>query len=146
MPQFERKHFLIAGAALLLLIAVGIAVATTGSSDDAKAVNVSFGATLYHVLTNEPPNEARKRFLDTRSLTPPRELNPHLSSTVEKAILWAMSLHPDNRPVNVLDFRDALTGKTETPTKPGVDRSNFDMPQVSIKLLTQAIDNGWICL
>lgn len=30
MPQFERKHFLIAGAALLLLIVVGIAVATTG--------------------------------------------------------------------------------------------------------------------
>lgn len=46
MPQFERKHFLIAGAALLLLIAVGIAVATTGSSDDAKAVNVSIGVTL----------------------------------------------------------------------------------------------------
>lgn len=99
---------------------------------DPRADIFSFGATLYHLLTNEPPTEARKRFLDTRSLIPPREINPNISSQVEKAILWAMSLHPDNRPTNVLDFRDALLGKTQTPTKPGVDRSSFDAPQFSI--------------
>ena len=49
---------------------------------DIKADIFSFGATLYHLLTNEPPAEARKRFLNSRSLTPPVDINPRLSSHV----------------------------------------------------------------
>lgn len=99
---------------------------------DPRADIFSFGATLYHLLTNEPPAEARQRFLDTRSLVPPREINSRLSSHMEKAILWAMSLHPDNRPRNVNELRDALLGKLETPNKPDIDRSSFDAPHFSI--------------
>ena len=85
---------------------------------DIRADIFSFGATLYHLLTNEPPAEARKRFLDGRSLTPPRELNPNLSMRTERAILWAMSLHPDQRPKSIQEFRDALLGRREIPTRP----------------------------
>jgi len=99
---------------------------------DAKADIFSFGATLYHLLTNEPPAEVRKRFLNSRSLTPPREINPHLSPHVERAVLWAMSLHPDDRPSNVLALRDALVGKQEIPTHPIIDRRDFDIPQIRI--------------
>ncbi len=84
---------------------------------DIRADIFSFGATLYHLLTNEPPAEARKRFLDTRNLTPPREINPNLSSHVEKAVLWAMALHPDDRPKNVMEFCDALTGNYQAPER-----------------------------
>lgn len=99
---------------------------------DPRADIFSFGATLYHLLTNQPPTEVRRRFLDTRSLVPPREINPRLSSHVEKAVLWAMSLHPDNRPINVATFRDALLGKVEAPSKPALDRSSFEAPHFSI--------------
>ena len=100
---------------------------------DPRADIFSFGATLYHLLTNEPPPEARKRFLDTRNLKSPRELNPSLSSHVEKAILWAMSLHPDNRPRNVNEFRDALIGKKNTPDNTrSNDISSFETPQITI--------------
>ena len=99
---------------------------------DIRADIFSFGATLYHLLTNEPPAEARKRFLDTRSLTLPREINPHLSSRVEKAILWAMSLHPDDRPETVIEFREALLGNQEIPDRDDLKRSSFDMPAFSI--------------
>jgi serine/threonine protein kinase len=99
---------------------------------DARADIFAFGATLYHLLTNEPPSEARKRFLDTRSLTPLRDINPHISIRVERAILWAMSLHPDNRPRTVAIFRDALFGKQEVPASPKLHNSSFEVPNLVI--------------
>ncbi len=99
---------------------------------EARADIFSFAATLYHLLTNEPPAEARKRFLDTRSLTRPREINPRISSHVERAILWAMSLHPDERPNNVIEFRDALLGKHEIPERADLNQTSFDIPNFSI--------------
>jgi type IV secretory pathway protease TraF len=51
---------------------------------------------------------------------------------VEKAILWAMSLHPDNRPLNALALKDALIGKQEVPLFSTVDGSSFDTPQFTI--------------
>lgn len=68
----------------------------------------SLGATFYHLLTNEPPAEAKARFLHPSKLTPPRTLNPALSLRTEQAILWAMSMHPDDRPATVDDFREVL--------------------------------------
>ena len=99
---------------------------------DIRADIFSFGATLYHLLTNEPPAEARKRFLDSRSLILPREINPHISSRVEKAILWAMSLHPDDRPENVIEFNEALFGKHEIPDRADLQRTNFDIPDFTL--------------
>jgi serine/threonine-protein kinase len=98
---------------------------------DIRADIFSFGATLYHLLTNEPPAEARKRFLDTRSLTPPREINPQISARVEKAILWAMSLHPDDRPKDVIEFKEALLGNHEIPDRADLQRSSFTKPDFS---------------
>ncbi len=78
----------------------------------------SFGATLYHLLTNEPPADARKRFLEPDSLIPVRQINSAVSPRTERAILWAMALHPDERPHTIGDFRQALLGYRETPTLP----------------------------
>jgi len=99
---------------------------------DPRADIYSFGATLYHLLTNESPAEARKRFLNSRSLVPPREINPTISSRVERAILWAMALHPDERPPTVLMFRDALLGSREVPahlkgSPPGLDPGSLSL-------------------
>lgn len=70
----------------------------------------SFGATLYHLLTNEPPADARERFLDPGALVPPRQINSEVSTRTERAILNAMNLHPDQRPASAEDFRRMLLG------------------------------------
>jgi eukaryotic-like serine/threonine-protein kinase len=92
-----------------------------GGSDihtDIRSDIYSFGATLYHLLTNEPPADARKRFLHPDSLVPLRQINPDISPRTERAVLWAMSLHPDERPETINEFRKALLGYTEAPTVP----------------------------
>jgi serine/threonine protein kinase len=75
---------------------------------DARTDIYSFGATLYHLLTNEPPAEAKLRFLRADALKPMRSINPAVSPNTEQAILWAMALHPDDRPPDVATFHEAL--------------------------------------
>lgn len=85
---------------------------------DIRSDIYAFGATLYHLLTNEPPVEARVRFLNPSRLTPLRQINPAVSPLTERAVLHAMALHPDERPQNVEEFRSYLFGKREIPTSP----------------------------
>ena len=85
---------------------------------DARTDIYAFGSTLYHLLTNEPPADARERFLDPESLTPPRQINPGVSTRTERAILWAMSLHPGERPQTIDMFRESLLGSYQPLTRP----------------------------
>jgi serine/threonine protein kinase len=75
---------------------------------DARTDLYSLGATLYHLLTNEPPAEAKQRFLRPGSLKPLRTLNPAISPQTGRAVSWALALHPDDRPPDVATFRQAL--------------------------------------
>jgi serine/threonine protein kinase len=68
----------------------------------------SLGATLYHLVTGHPPAEAKERFLRPEALTPPHRLNPDLPPHVEQCVLWALSLHPDDRPADAEQMRAAL--------------------------------------
>ncbi|MBN1582664.1 MAG: serine/threonine protein kinase, partial [Anaerolineae bacterium] len=75
---------------------------------DVRSDIYSFGATLYHLLTNQPPVDSKTRFLRPQELLPPGELNPKLSPRVERAIMHAIAMHPDERPNGVADFRTEL--------------------------------------
>jgi serine/threonine-protein kinase len=85
---------------------------------DGRSDVYAFGATLYHLLTNTRPVEAREQFLRPESLTPPRQLNTDISLRTERAILWAMSLHPEDRPQDVEAFRQALLGDWNPVIRP----------------------------
>jgi len=85
---------------------------------DARSDIYAFGATLYHLLTNHSPVEARELFLHPDSLVPPRQINPDISPRVERAVLWAMNLHPEDRPADVETFRQALVGDAVPTIRP----------------------------
>ena len=77
---------------------------------DPRSDIYSFGATLYHLLTNKAPQEARQRFLDPTGLLPIRDFNRDISPRTEKAITYAMNVHPDERIQTVKEFKEALLG------------------------------------
>jgi serine/threonine-protein kinase len=75
---------------------------------DPRSDIYSLGATLYHLLTNVPPAEAKQRFLEPESLSPVRELNTDASRRVERATHWALAMHPNDRPTDISTFREVL--------------------------------------
>jgi len=102
-----------------------------GGSDshtDIRSDIYSFGATLYHLLTNEAPADARKRFLQPDSLIPLRQINAAIAARTERAVLWAMSLHPDERPSTIDEFRQSLLGSREIPSLPIPGRRERPQP------------------
>jgi serine/threonine-protein kinase len=89
-----------------------------GLHTDIRSDIYAFGCTLYHLLTNTPPEDARQRFLHPESLPQPRKLNSAISPRTERAILWAMELHPDDRPKTAEDLRQFLIGTRDLPARP----------------------------
>jgi serine/threonine-protein kinase len=75
---------------------------------DVRSDIYSFGATLYHLLTNQAPADAKLLFLHPEALSVPSELNPKISERVEQAILHALKTHPADRPANMAEFRREL--------------------------------------
>jgi serine/threonine-protein kinase len=75
---------------------------------DARSDIFAFGGTLYHLLTNEPPLNVRERFLNPGALPRARTINPNISVRTERAIHWALQLHPEDRPNDIDAFVKAL--------------------------------------
>jgi serine/threonine-protein kinase len=82
---------------------------------DVRSDIYSLGATLYHLFTGQPPLDAKQRFLRPNAFQSPRELNRQISSRVDRAVMTAAAMHPDERPDNVAMFREMLLGLAPLP-------------------------------
>lgn len=79
---------------------------------DVRSDIYSLGATLYHLLTLQPPLEAKERFLYPDKSISLRNLNPAITLKTEQAIVHALAMHPNDRPKDVKTFRKELLGDT----------------------------------
>jgi serine/threonine protein kinase len=84
---------------------------------DMRSDLYALGATLYHLLTSTPPPEAKERFLSPRSLRDPRDINPAIGDRTARAVLWAMSMHPDDRPPDAATLSAAIFGDGALPPR-----------------------------
>lgn len=108
---------------------------------DTRADIYGLGATLYHLLTGQPPLPAKDRFLRPNALPPAQELNPRLSERTDAVISWALAMHPDDRPSSIAEFRAALLGKGRFPqpfTWGGALRANAGLLALALLLLAAA--------
>jgi len=86
-----------------------------GGHTDVRTDIFSLGATFFHLLSNYPPPDAKARFLNPRVLKPLNEINNKISFHVSEAVLWAIEMHPDNRPNSIEQFRKVLMGEESRP-------------------------------
>lgn len=105
------------------------------SFTDARSDIYSLGATMYHLLSGQPPAAARERFLQPGLLSSLRELNPAISPHLERAVFYALGMHPTERPSTVQEFREVLFGSKPLPTAM--------RPMVSETLLAEQMDPSW---
>ena len=82
---------------------------------DVRSDIYSMGATMYHLLTAQPPLEAKQRFLHPGAMPSIRTINPQVSLYVEDVVAHAMAMHPDDRPPSIDEFRAELLGKQVAP-------------------------------
>lgn len=107
----------------------------TGHTDPRSDL-YAFGATFYHLLTNSPPLEAKQRFLRPDELQPIRLINPAVPQFLEDAILWAMALHPDDRPEDVTSLRQLIKAGRRRPIP------NGESPGLLQELLPSPVDQA----
>ena len=78
------------------------------------------GALLYRMISGVVPQESTGRIMDDE-LRPLRELVPAVPARVDRAVMWALALRPEDRPQGAAALADALFGEGDGRSGDGRD-------------------------
>ncbi len=107
VPDDQRTITVVQGRGTVQYIPLEQYGGDTGHTDVRSDI-YSLGATLYHLLSGQPPLDAKRRFLRPNALPSLRQLNPTISLQTEHAILWSLAMHPDDRPASIAELQADL--------------------------------------
>ena len=109
LPDDNRTITVLQGRATIQYAPLEQIGGDTGYTDVRSDI-YSLGATLYHLLTNKPPSDAKTRYIRPKhqAQLSLREINPDVSPQTEQAVLHALGLHPEDRPNDIQQFRQEL--------------------------------------
>jgi len=80
---------------------------------DARVDIYSLGATLFHLLTGSDPQDNPLLIFDFTKNPRPRQINPALSSEMERILIRAVEYKPEHRFQTGAEMRDVLYGHLE---------------------------------
>ncbi len=93
----------------------------------------ALAATLYFLVTQHVPIAASRR--QQMPLVPPRQLQPHLSTAIERAILSGMALNAPERPQTIADWLALLPESNPLPAAHGTNGAGLsaaiDLPYIA---------------
>jgi eukaryotic-like serine/threonine-protein kinase len=73
----------------------------------------SLGATMFHLLTGSDPQDNPLLIFDFNKNPPPRQLNPSISTEMERILMRAVEYKPEGRFRSAAEMRDALATHLE---------------------------------
>lgn len=80
---------------------------------DARVDIYSLGATMFHLLTGSDPQDNPLLIFDFTKNPRPRQINPALSSEMERLLIRAVEYKPEHRFQSGAELREALAGHLE---------------------------------
>jgi serine/threonine protein kinase len=99
-----------------------------GTGTDARSDIYSIGATMYHLLTGEMPQDALTRIAailmsQPDPLKPVSSMNPEVPEAIAQVIEKAMAAHPDQRYNSAAAMRQALRSVASSAPPPSLHRA-----------------------
>ena len=100
----------------------------------------TLAASFYYLVTGEVPIECLARKYNNSELIEPKQLNPSLSGTVNKAILKGMEVLPENRPNSIREWLDLLVAIPKKKDNKEQSSNKREIPATFIPVKEQPVE------